>query len=168
MSKSILPSEPPPPYTDNPSAPNANDRSATGTPGARRPPPGPPPPLNIPTLNTLRRERVVLASASPRRRQLLAQVRSPRTSHPLQLLTMLDWPHKHRRRPLEIRRRSPALARCTQLRTRNSFRKSARCIQAGNRQRGARRPGHCHRRRHHHCRALGQDIGEAAGRGRSH
>ncbi|KAH4189084.1 hypothetical protein HBH42_139130 [Parastagonospora nodorum] len=77
MSKSLLPSEPPPPYTDNPSAPNANDRSASGTPAApaaRRPPPGPPPPLNIPTLNTLRRERVVLASASPRRRQLLAQI----------------------------------------------------------------------------------------------
>ncbi|KAL5117278.1 hypothetical protein ACEQ8H_004837 [Pleosporales sp. CAS-2024a] len=72
----VVPSEPPPPYTDNPhpSAPHAHDTSPAGTPGARRPPPGRPPPLNMPCLNTLRRERVVLASASPRRRQLLAQI----------------------------------------------------------------------------------------------
>lgn len=75
MSKSgLLPSEPPPPYEDNPKAPNAHSRSPSGTPGARRPPQGPPPPLNLASLNALRRQRVVLASASPRRRQLLAQV----------------------------------------------------------------------------------------------
>jgi len=41
---------------------------------AKRPPPGPPPPLSLPALNQLRGSRVVLASASPRRRQLLAQI----------------------------------------------------------------------------------------------
>ncbi|KAF2820449.1 Maf-domain-containing protein [Ophiobolus disseminans] len=74
MSKDrLLPSEPPPPYTDEPGAPTAHSKSPSGTPGPRRPP-GPPPPLNLAALNTLRRERVVLASASPRRRQLLAQL----------------------------------------------------------------------------------------------
>ncbi|KAF1914359.1 Maf-like protein-domain-containing protein [Ampelomyces quisqualis] len=73
MSKSLLPSEPPPPYEDEPGS-NAQKTSASGTSGARRAPPGPPPLLNLPALNTLRRERVVLASASPRRRQLLAQI----------------------------------------------------------------------------------------------
>ncbi|KAH7086372.1 Maf-like protein-domain-containing protein [Paraphoma chrysanthemicola] len=72
MSK--VPLEPPPPYSDAPTAALAHSRSASGTPGARRAPPGPPPPLNLVSLNTLRRQRVVLASASPRRRQLLAQL----------------------------------------------------------------------------------------------
>lgn len=36
--------------------------------------PRPPLPLNLPALNMLRGQRVILASASPRRKQLLAQV----------------------------------------------------------------------------------------------
>ncbi|EDU47730.1 Maf Nucleotide-binding protein implicated in inhibition of septum formation [Pyrenophora tritici-repentis] len=67
----LLPSEPPPSYEDARKSPLAHNRSASQ---ARRPPPGPPPPLNLPALNELRGSRVVLASASPRRRQLLAQV----------------------------------------------------------------------------------------------
>lgn len=35
---------------------------------------GPRPPLDLPALNLLRGKRVILASASPRRKQLLAQV----------------------------------------------------------------------------------------------
>ena len=37
--------------------------------------PRPPLPLELPVLNAIRGKRVILASASPRRKQLLAQVR---------------------------------------------------------------------------------------------
>lgn len=64
------PLEPPPPCEDAPrhqAPPSVN----------RGPPRGPPPPrplLNLPALNVLRGKRIVLASQSPRRRQLLAQL----------------------------------------------------------------------------------------------
>ncbi|KAL6706385.1 hypothetical protein ACN47E_005491 [Coniothyrium glycines] len=76
MSKAVqlIPIDPPPSYDDARKSPIALDRSPSGTPGGKRPPPGPPPPLALPALNLLRRSRVVLASASPRRRQLLAQI----------------------------------------------------------------------------------------------
>ncbi|KAF2661878.1 Maf-domain-containing protein [Lophiostoma macrostomum CBS 122681] len=69
------PSEPPPPYEDA-------ARPRSGGPSPRPPltsPRGPPPPklplpLNLPALVALRGKRIVLASASPRRRQLLAQI----------------------------------------------------------------------------------------------
>ncbi|RYN30579.1 hypothetical protein AA0113_g4858 [Alternaria arborescens] len=70
----LLPSEPPPSYEDARKSPLPHNRSASGIPLGKRPPPGPPPPLNLPALNELRGSRVVLASASPRRRQLLAQI----------------------------------------------------------------------------------------------
>ncbi|CAN9106831.1 Maf-domain-containing protein [Alternaria alternata] len=70
----LLPSEPPPSYEDARKSPLPHNRSASGVPLGKRPPPGPPPPLNLPALNELRGSRVVLASASPRRRQLLAQI----------------------------------------------------------------------------------------------
>ncbi|KAB2106209.1 hypothetical protein AG0111_0g5470 [Alternaria gaisen] len=70
----LLPSEPPPSYEDARKSPLPHNRSASGAPLGKRPPPGPPPPLNLPALNELRGSRVVLASASPRRRQLLAQI----------------------------------------------------------------------------------------------
>ncbi|CAI9629429.1 maf-domain-containing protein [Alternaria burnsii] len=70
----LLPSEPPPSYEDARKSPLPHNRSASGAPSGKRPPPGPPPPLNLPALNELRGSRVVLASASPRRRQLLAQI----------------------------------------------------------------------------------------------
>lgn len=64
----------PPPYTDNP------DPITEKANGANAPPrggPRPPFPLDLPALNMIRGKRVILASASPRRRQLLAQVRQP-------------------------------------------------------------------------------------------
>jgi septum formation protein len=70
----LLPSDPPPSYEDARKSPLPHNRSASGIPLTKRPPPGPPPPLNLPALNHLRGSRVVLASASPRRRQLLAQL----------------------------------------------------------------------------------------------
>ncbi|KAI4610332.1 uncharacterized protein J4E92_007597 [Alternaria infectoria] len=70
----LLPSDPPPSYEDARKSPIPQNKSASGTPLAKRLPPGPPPPLNLPALNELRGSRVVLASASPRRRQLLAQI----------------------------------------------------------------------------------------------
>ncbi|KAG9188207.1 hypothetical protein G6011_02130 [Alternaria panax] len=70
----LIPSEPPPSYEDARKSPLPHNRSASGAPSAKRPPPGPPPPLSLPALNELRGSRVVLASASPRRRQLLAQI----------------------------------------------------------------------------------------------
>ncbi|KAF2846976.1 Maf-domain-containing protein [Plenodomus tracheiphilus IPT5] len=71
MSEQLIPIEPPPSYEDARKSPAPDGK---GTPIGKRPPPGPPPPLNVPALNELRRSRVVLASASPRRRQLLAQI----------------------------------------------------------------------------------------------
>jgi septum formation protein len=61
----------PPPYTDNPIP---ISEKANGPPGQPRGP-RPPFPLDLPALNMIRGKRVILASASPRRRQLLAQVR---------------------------------------------------------------------------------------------
>ncbi|KAK5678569.1 hypothetical protein LTS10_009013 [Elasticomyces elasticus] len=57
-----LPLEPPPAYQDDPKP----------TPSPARP--RGPLPLNLPALNMIRGRRVILASASPRRRQLLAQI----------------------------------------------------------------------------------------------
>lgn len=71
MPEQLIPVEPPPSYEEARKSP-APDSQGTST--AKRPPPGPPPPLNLPSLNELRGGRVVLASASPRRRQLLAQI----------------------------------------------------------------------------------------------
>ncbi|EMD85551.1 hypothetical protein COCC4DRAFT_179886 [Bipolaris maydis ATCC 48331] len=70
----LLPSDPPPSYEDARKSPLAHNRSASGAAPGKRPPPGPPPPLSLPALNQLRGSRVVLASKSPRRRQLLAQL----------------------------------------------------------------------------------------------
>jgi septum formation protein len=70
MSDADPPSQPPPSYEDA-----AAQHSALPS----RPPPGKlraPLPLDIPVLNQLRGKRIILASASPRRKQLLAQVQS--------------------------------------------------------------------------------------------
>lgn len=61
-----VPLEAPPAYDDATHPPPA---AAQGPPRARGPLP-----LELPALNMIRGKRVVLASASPRRRQLLAQV----------------------------------------------------------------------------------------------
>ena len=61
----------PPPYTDNPIPVSEKSNGAGGPPRGPRPPF----PLDLPALNMIRGKRVILASASPRRRQLLAQVR---------------------------------------------------------------------------------------------
>lgn len=68
MTDQKMPLDPPPGYSDAP--------SAATTPS--RPIPRGPIPLNLPALNLIRGKRVILASQSPRRRQLLAQVRDDR------------------------------------------------------------------------------------------
>jgi hypothetical protein len=60
----------PPPYTDNPLPVSEKSNGAGASPRGPRPPF----PLDLPALNMIRGKRVILASASPRRRQLLAQV----------------------------------------------------------------------------------------------
>ena len=60
--KAPLPSDPPPSY----------DASSKAVP--LKPPPRPSPPLDLPTLSLIRNKRTILASASPRRRQLLASI----------------------------------------------------------------------------------------------
>jgi septum formation protein len=55
-----------------PDPPPAYDASAAPTPRLPRPPP-----LALPVLNTLRNKRVILASASPRRRQILSLLGLP-------------------------------------------------------------------------------------------
>ncbi|RAL16848.1 nucleotide diphosphatase [Aspergillus homomorphus CBS 101889] len=64
------PSDPPPAYDDTTTPPNP-----TGT--QKRNPLPRPPPLHLPVLNNLRTQRVILASASPRRRQILSQLGLP-------------------------------------------------------------------------------------------
>jgi hypothetical protein len=71
-----IPTSPPPAYSTPQSTTEPN--SASGTPLPVRPRgPRPPLPLDLPALASLKGKRVVLASASPRRRQLLAQVTIP-------------------------------------------------------------------------------------------
>lgn len=69
-----------PPAYDDASAPlvtpaekDVSRQPAPRTPGGPRPPFH----LDLPALNEIRGKRVILASASPRRRQLLSQVRRP-------------------------------------------------------------------------------------------
>lgn len=64
-----IPTDPPPSY-ETASQPAA---VTAGAPGGQ-PRPRAPLPLNIPALNALRGRRVILASASPRRKQLLSQI----------------------------------------------------------------------------------------------
>ena len=93
----LLPGEPPPAYEDV-SAPTKN---ATPT-----KPPGPLP-LDLPLIHTLRSKRVILASASPRRRQLLAQV-MPVTLVPTFKLTIpVDRSHPPRDPPFHPTRKPP-------------------------------------------------------------
>lgn len=72
MTDQKIPLEPPPNYEDaaqplNPAAPQTRQGGQ----------PRLPLPLDLPALNMIRGKRVILASASPRRRQLLASVRPP-------------------------------------------------------------------------------------------
>lgn len=69
MADEKTPLEPPPAYdgTGGVAVPASTQQRPAGGPRA-------PLPLNLPALNMIRGKRVILASASPRRRQLLAQV----------------------------------------------------------------------------------------------
>lgn len=68
MADEKTPLEPPPAYDGD-----GDGEKRLVTP-QRQPGPRPPLPLDLPALNMIRGKRVILASASPRRRQLLAQV----------------------------------------------------------------------------------------------
>jgi MAF protein len=72
MADSSTPSELPPDY-DTAAAQSLPIRTLPAA-GTRKGPPGPLPALQIPILKYLRTKRVILASASPRRRALLAQL----------------------------------------------------------------------------------------------
>ncbi|PYH45707.1 nucleotide diphosphatase [Aspergillus saccharolyticus JOP 1030-1] len=61
------PSDPPPAYDPTGTTPQSTKRLSLPR----------PPPLNLPVLTTLRSQRVILASASPRRRQILSQLGLP-------------------------------------------------------------------------------------------
>ncbi len=84
-----IPSDPPPEYTATPTlepgrslpirGPSREGASSPGVAGSAAPPPPgvlrkPPPPLDVPIITHLRSRRVILASASPRRKALLAQI----------------------------------------------------------------------------------------------
>jgi septum formation protein len=64
---SAAPGEPPPSYESSQQTTPAPAPPQPPTPRAR-------PPLDMPALNAVRGKRIILASASPRRRQLLAQI----------------------------------------------------------------------------------------------
>ncbi|KAI9817132.1 MAG: hypothetical protein M1827_001244 [Pycnora praestabilis] len=71
------PTEPPPSYEVAAQPAASKGLPAAGT-SPRPPVPRIPLPLDIPVLSSLRGKRVILASASPRRKQLLAQIGLPR------------------------------------------------------------------------------------------
>ena len=84
--------DPPPAYEasqENAAVEPASKATATTTGAPTRPPQTlrAPLPLNLPALNMIRGRRVVLASASPRRKQLLAQV-----SHRIHFFTSVFTP----------------------------------------------------------------------------
>lgn len=78
--ESLIPADPPPVYTaaaehESAAASGGSTAAAAARPRQGGPPPRkPPPPMDLPILAHLRSRRVILASASPRRKQLLAQV----------------------------------------------------------------------------------------------
>jgi len=102
------PLDPPPSYeaASRPLPP----RSPQGPPGRKQLPP--PPPLNLPYLNALRSRRVILASQSPRRKMLLAQVSSHCNPHDFHASSRtwtksavpLDRPNKSRNSPQQLPR----------------------------------------------------------------
>ena len=61
-------------YNSAPSEPPPSYEKANATPSSKPPTFRVPPPLLLPSLQSLRGRRVILASASPRRKQLLTQV----------------------------------------------------------------------------------------------
>jgi septum formation protein len=73
--KNGIPSDNPPAYDalSNP-PPTGIQSPSSGAPPPGRRPLRPPPPLELPALTLLRNKRVILASQSPRRKQLLAQI----------------------------------------------------------------------------------------------
>lgn len=80
-------------YAHAPAEPPPSYETAAQPAAAKLPAPSRLPlPLNLPLINTLRDRRVILASASPRRRQLLAQVVILPRIPGLDLI-MLDWSH---------------------------------------------------------------------------
>ncbi|KAF2017711.1 Maf-domain-containing protein [Aaosphaeria arxii CBS 175.79] len=72
---STTPADPPPSYEDAQRPPPTPTTSSSTAPRPRGPPqPRLPLPLNLPALAALKGKRIILASQSPRRRQLLAQL----------------------------------------------------------------------------------------------
>jgi hypothetical protein len=64
-----------------------------GPPPGSKPMPRSPFPLDIPVLNQLKGQRIILASASPRRRQILSTV-LPKVLFHVSYLTNPDWAYK--------------------------------------------------------------------------
>lgn len=96
----LAPAEPPPSYETA-----AQPAAAKPLPPSRLPLP-----LNLPLINSLRDRRVILASASPRRKQLLAQVVLLPYILGLDLI-MLGWSHQARNQTLHFTRKPPKIAR---------------------------------------------------------
>ncbi|EXJ67198.1 septum formation protein [Cladophialophora psammophila CBS 110553] len=71
--KNGIPTDNPPSYEPLSIPPPTGVQAGTAPPPGRRPL-RPPPPLELPALNLLRNKRIILASQSPRRKQLLAQI----------------------------------------------------------------------------------------------
>ncbi|KAI4859707.1 Maf/Ham1 [Hypoxylon rubiginosum] len=78
--KNLTPSDPPPDYETSAAEHGQGTRPPPAPPPsqARRPPPPPGALLDLPILKFMRTHRVILASASPRRRALLGQLGLPR------------------------------------------------------------------------------------------
>ncbi len=101
MADKKTPLEPPPSYDASQPSPASNGPSR----------PRLPLPLELPALNMIRGKRVILASASPRRRQLLAQVSQlciPEARYDAEqqiTAAMTDWPDRPRNHRFDSPRR---------------------------------------------------------------
>lgn len=96
------PKDPPPAYEA--AAIEHGALPAKSGPSAKPLPRGPFP-LDIPVLNQLRGKRVILASASPRRKQILSTVPSPFPGPRHAHLTALDWTPRTRNPPFHQARK---------------------------------------------------------------
>ncbi len=108
---------------------------------AAKPPPPPPSrlpfPLDLPLINSLRDRRVILASASPRRKQLLAQVVNLPPVLGLELMC-LDWSHQARNQTLHFTRKPPKIARAFRVCSPDGHPKGHACLLVRTEQYGAR------------------------------
>lgn len=130
-------------------------------------------PLDLPIITSIRGKRCILASASPRRRQLLAQVSTdwPSFNHLQSRLTTSPSPdrsHKPRDNTFTAARKSSKVSLPLRICPPNRHAESYARLRLPDRQHRTWRTRNCARRRHSRCLSSGPRPRETKVRGRSH